>query len=651
MTQSFELKDYGKFEIVSKGLLFKLEIKGKTTLFIIPHQNSEQALYKEIENYLKLFEIDEDDIQKIIKSVEEKMPMIQSSIIIKDEKKVPFWSDEDTVYEAIKMGGKNTFLYYENNGYRMKDEIVIDGEIIKPEQYTNPYVIPLDFALNEPPKLTDLYNEVYEIVKDYYYHSDKRVHNFLSLYIIHTYMVSKSIGTIFLWFIGAKRTGKSTIQEISEKLGYRPVSGVGTSEAAIYRILGDKVEYAPLVIIKEYESASELMKQISREGDIPGTPVPRSDKEGDGYRVNFYHIYGSKIVASNRLHGDEADMDRYHIIRAEHGIPNKPRPALHRDKEVVKKINEIRNKLLYWKVANFETFDVPFEDQMIRDGRDWEHYGGIIALAGMISPELKQEMYDYILETINEKTEDEQNSIVVMTAKAILSIAELKKQLIGVDNVKRIRIPFNEIWQKLAEYLTPITDPRTGDIIKLQAPDKLITPQFLGKLIREQLFGHRERPWKEDQVVYKGYSWSIEDLEKLKALVTEVTEVTVFSTVDTKNQDNLKINETDSAKPQNTPKNDGQNPQKTVTTVTSVTTVTDNANDHKTPAALPWFKIKEIYKSEVSQYPEEQQLKHFMINIFENDVKTYTCENCHKVFADLEQAKAHKCSILQEQMV
>ena len=55
--------------------------------------------------------------------------------------------------------------------------------------------------------------------------------------------------------------------------------------------------------------------------------------------------------------------------------------------------------------------------------------------------------------------------------------------------------------------------------------------------------------------------------------VTSVTDVTGFTQVGIKNQDNLKINETDSADPQNTPKNNSINPQKLVTLGTLVTLI------------------------------------------------------------------------------
>jgi len=638
-TKLFEIKGYGTVEVKSDGLLFRLQINGEYYTFLVSPERSINDWLKSIDKTLRTLQIGKNDRANILRAIAEIMPALSKFDIVKQKLYVPFWYDPTTnqVFEAVRIGGKDVFLYYDAGGFKITEWVDTESERIMPVQYMDPYIFAALPDYSEPLKLSDIYNEVYEIFKDYFYHSDPRVHKFLSLYIIHSYMVSKSIGTAFVWLIGAKRSGKTTVQLIAESLGYRPVSGVGPSEAAIYRTLGYEIEYGPLIIIKEFERASELMKEISREGDIPGTVVNRADKEGDRIVVRNYHIYGSKIVASNRLHGDEADMDRYHVIKTEHGKPNKPRSELYRNSTVKERINEIRNKLLLWKLVNFSSFNVPAEDEKITEGRDWEHYGGIITLAGMISPELQKEMYDYILETIKEKAEDEQNSVVALTAKAILSLAEKQKELIGIDNVKRVRIPFADIWQKLAEDFSPITDPRTGDIEKLQASDKLITPQFLGKLIREQLFGHREQ-WREGQLKFKGYSWSIEELEKLKTFVPDVPDVPVLKQIDTKNQDNLKINETDNNDLQNTPKNEDLNPQKSGTLGTSGT---DKTNDLNQTYQLDG--IADMYKSEASPYPEEKQLNNFIIIVTKDGKKFYKCGNCQKIFADLDQAKAHTC--------
>ncbi|MFP3131595.1 MAG: hypothetical protein RXR51_08490, partial [Nitrososphaeria archaeon] len=309
MEKTFEVKGYGTVEVKSDGLLFRLQINGEYYTFLVSPERSFNDWLNAIDKTLRTLQISKNDRANILRAIAEIMPELSKFDVVKEKIYVPFWYDPRTnqVFEAVRINEKDVFLYYDG-GFKLGEWIDTESKRIMPVQYMDPYIFAALPENLEPPKLTDLYNEVYEIFRDYYYHSDPRVHKFLSLYIIHSYLVSKSIGTVFVWLIGAKRSGKTTVQLIAESLGYRPIASVGPSEAAIYRTLGYEVEYAPLVIIKEFERASELMKEISREGDIPGTVVSRADKEGDRIIVRNYHVYGSKIVASNRLHGDEADM-------------------------------------------------------------------------------------------------------------------------------------------------------------------------------------------------------------------------------------------------------------------------------------------------------------------------------------------------------
>ena len=227
---------------------------------------------------------------------------------------VPYWALEEQCFEAVKVQGKDQFLTWDGAKFTFSEDLENGiGAIIKPLDYTaSPYTFLLEEIESATvPSVAELYSELHEIISSYYSHLDSRLLKFCALYIIHSYILTKSIGTIFMWFVGRKRSGKNTIQLIAEKSGYRAFSGVNPSESAIYRTLGCEVEYAPLIIVREYQYANENMKTIAREGDIPGSTVPRSDKVGDIFVVNHYHLHGSRIVGSNKLFGEEADMDRY----------------------------------------------------------------------------------------------------------------------------------------------------------------------------------------------------------------------------------------------------------------------------------------------------------------------------------------------------
>jgi len=447
---------------------------------------------------------------------------------------VPFWSTSSGCYEAVKMDGREVFLTYRNGRYVVLDELELDDETgLKPIQYTEPeYTFAgEDIENTDAPKLEDIYNEVYSFYRDYFAHPDPRVQKFLALYVIHGYILTRSVGTTFIWLVGQKRTGKTTAQIIAALLGYRAFQGVAPSEPAIYRTLGWEVEYGPLIICREYERASDIFKEIVREGDIPGATVPRADKADDHFVVNHYRVYGSRINSSNSLHGGEADLDRYTIIRCAHLRPLRPRAELYRDPNVMRKLHETRNSLLLWKLANWADLKIPFEDPLgrITEGRDWEHDGGIITLAGWVTPELGEEIRGFVEELLEEGREQEKHQLRAQIIEAIRKLADEKHK-----TPEGYRIQFEEIWSALKEEYTPYFEGGVEVPTKLIGGDgEVITTTRAGKILREQLFGLR-RVWKDDNKKnVKGYVWTAEKLHlALGAAPLPVTGSTGFNGIE-----------------------------------------------------------------------------------------------------------------------
>jgi hypothetical protein len=440
----------------------------------------------------------------------------------KDHIRAPAYFTDQRCYEAIRMNGKDLFLLFNEDGFSTREVLAgSETQEVYPAQYSADLYTFTNTPNNFRP-LNELYSRLYEVWRDYFLHPDPRVVEFLTLFDLYSYAAVKGPGCIQVFLVGSKRTGKTTAQIIMEKTAYRAFSGVNPSEAAIYRTLGWEVEYAPMVILREYERANDVMKQITREADIPGATVPRADKEDDGFTVRHYHVYGPRLCGANKLPTfTDADSDRIHIIKTVRAKPTKPRTELYLKREVKAMLRELRNDLLLWRIASYNSFEFPLEDPKGElDGRNYEHYGGIITLAGLISPELEGRMRDYIKEVLGEAAEDSKSSLENTVAQAVIELSEDKKFKTVVEGVQ---VPFKEVWERLRDVCTPFYEKGQYVPTKLIAPDgRVITSTTVGKLLKEQLYGKRGT-WRnqEDGTVVKGYIWAKSDLELVRRLTTD----------------------------------------------------------------------------------------------------------------------------------
>jgi predicted small lipoprotein YifL len=469
---------------------------------------------------------------------------------------VPAYFSKKACFEAIQLDGREVFLTHEQ-GYFDTFDVLELSEIDEawPVQFTKPYVFH-DIPREAKP-LTELFEELHEVWSTYFAHPDERVIEFLTLFDLYSYMASKGPGCIQVFLIGGIRTGKNTAQIIAEETGYRAFGGVDPSEAAIYRILGYKVQYGPLIILKEYERASPVMKQISRESDIPGSTVLRADKENDSFTVHGYYVYGPRLAGANRLPTfNDADIDRIHTIKTVRAKPVRPRAELNISNEVKEKLQRLRNELLAWRVKNYADFEFPVQDPKDQfEGRDWEHYCGIITLASMVNNELEDRIRQYIADVLEEVSEDSKSSLEGIVARAVIDLSEEER----FKTPDGMQVPFTEIWNKLQSMCTPVFENGIEAAAKLISPDgRILTTTNAGKLLKEQLYA-KKVTWWDSKVARttRGYAWSKNELNLIKRL-TGLTGLTGFKPLETPPDDKSQNHETQKDQepepPSNTPK-------------------------------------------------------------------------------------------------
>lgn len=417
-------------------------------------------------------------------------------------KRLPFWTNGQT-FEAVELeDGSQAFLTHDGSSYSLAEKVEAGGGLsVVPESLAkDPYRFTREkVAKAAVPELGAVYVRVLAAVEDYFAHVDSRVHKLLAMMLVHSYVLTRSNGTAFLWLVGPKRSGKSTFETVVERLGYRVFAGTDPTPSTIYRTLGDEVEYAPTVVIREYGWANEVMRQIAREGDVPGSTKPVTEQLPNGrYVVVSYWLYGWRVVASNNLHGVDADLDRYFIVKCMHLPARRPRSELYRDREVMAALEALRKDLLLWKVANLGSLKFPYDDPKgeIRD-RDWEHFGGVLTLARAVGAELEVELRGYIHECIEEKKEEESGGAYSILLGAVQELATEANRL-----GNGYCITFKDIWSLVERWTTEGSD-KNGKPVRVTPGGETLTTTKAGRLLKEQLSGKPAR-WGGTT---RGYIW------------------------------------------------------------------------------------------------------------------------------------------------
>jgi hypothetical protein len=417
--------------------------------------------------------------------------------------------------EAVSDQGRNLFLFLKDDGFMTCEKVEEpERDVLPVQECLVPYVICNEDLTKPNTDIGELYADLHAFMSDYYVHRDPRVTKFLALYFIASYVLLRAPGIIQVWLVGKRRSGKTTLQLLAKQFCYRAFGGVNPSEASIYRFLGHLQEFAPTILVAEYDKASAFMREICREGDIPGSTVPRCDEEGRRQVVHHYHIFGARINVSNGLHGEDRDLDRVHAIHSTKGQPNRPRSDLWLNEGVMERVRSLRVRLLLWKLRNFARLRIPGEDpkHQINEGRDWEHYAAIITLASFVDSKLEDEIRTYVDESLEGMEREAGEGKTGVLVKALSVLLNEKHIEGGV-----YQISFASIWEETGKDATPfVADSGTEVKNKLVLENgEILTTTRAGRILKDEL-GGKKTSWWEGKTKTKGYEWTEENAREIK---------------------------------------------------------------------------------------------------------------------------------------
>jgi hypothetical protein len=218
-------------------------------------------------------------------------------------------SGKGDLYEAAILAGVPTFIAYSNGEIKLSTQIEQSSRIIKPpheEEY--PYKS-YEFADSEEvnsyairaskESIDSLYEKAISIVQKYN-DQDKYKINLITADIIWSYFQDRFSTTHYVCVTGDNGSGKSTIGDTFEAIGYRVVNITDPTAANIFRLLGKLEPGQCTIIIDEAE-------RIDQSQDIISTLKTGYSIKGKVARINmnnlrqeFFYTYCFKMIIGER---------------------------------------------------------------------------------------------------------------------------------------------------------------------------------------------------------------------------------------------------------------------------------------------------------------------------------------------------------------
>jgi hypothetical protein len=358
------------------------------------------------------------------------------------------------IYEAILVGHKPYFVTYIDGQIELVEQIEQETRLLKPPHEEDYVYKPLSFAdetelenfvtMSKTLTIDMLFNKTNAMVSKFIVHH-KQVIDYFSGLVLFSYFQDKFPTVPYTMFVADNGSGKSSIGDLFEMLGYRCVNMTDPTTANVYRIFGNIETGQCTLVLDEAEKidSNEIMS-ILKSGYERGKIITRTNNQTG--KQEHFHAFGLKIMLAERTpHPTKAkgvldrtfinsnfkgkpELDIKEIKNAEHGYQLK----------VKQELEFLRKTLLIYRLVHFN--DAIPDISTGLEGRDKELCKPLLQVfygnrsLGMIERALEK--------LVDEKHERKANSLEREVLEVIVNLFEEY-----TDGL----IPFRNIWDSLAE--------------------------------------------------------------------------------------------------------------------------------------------------------------------------------------------------------
>ena len=299
--------------------------------------------------------------------------------VVKDKKQPPtyptFKYSRPFLHEAIILGALPSFIAYDTKAdkiFTFENIGELPSRILRPpnrEEY--PYQ-PYEFADEEElaeylrrAKLEDkdsLYDKAKSTVLKYNDQDTSKL-NLLAIDIFWSYFQDKFGTTHYLGIVGDNDTGKSSLGNTYEAVGYRAVNMTSPTAPNVFRTLGTIEPGQCTLVLDEADKIDESvdMMNILKAGYDYGKRVPKTNT--NAWKVEWFFAYCLKIIIAEKSLSRFKAKGLSHRILTISTVPGEAELDIKEvtnpqgDRELVKALNELldfRKLMLIYRLLHFE---------------------------------------------------------------------------------------------------------------------------------------------------------------------------------------------------------------------------------------------------------------------------------------------------------
>lgn len=293
-----------------------------------------------------------------------------------------------TLHESVILSGQPTFLTFENDKIKTIETIEESNRIIKPPNPEECPYEPYEFAdidealvyLEKARKesLDTLFEKAMSVVGKYN-DQDKQKIVLIAADIIWSYFQDKFSTTHYVGVVGDNGSGKSTVGDTFEAIGYRVVNMTDPTAANIFRVLG-RIEPGQCCIVadeaEKIDKSSDIMTVLKTGYQIKGK-VARMNMTNEIQQ--FFYTYCFKMIIAERSPSQsdaKGVLDRTFLFTSYKGKPERDikevlNPAGDDGRQkLLDELTDFRKLMLVYRLLHFKD---PIPDVDIGlDGRDKE---------------------------------------------------------------------------------------------------------------------------------------------------------------------------------------------------------------------------------------------------------------------------------------